>query len=234
VSDTVPFDRQAEIAEPIVGYSRVAAQLRQEILEGSIASGTWLRMHAVAARCGVSVQPVREALQQLCGEGLVEILPNRGARVRGLDRQRLIHIYEVREAVESFMARRFAEEASLDDLRQLEVIQRRHDAAVDHNAMDRLYVANRDFHNFIVAHGENRDIIEMNRRYGDLCLNLARRIKRGAADLKRARRDHHAMLSAFRQRDPSRAAEIASAHARAARREALLALHPDRAALTEL
>jgi DNA-binding GntR family transcriptional regulator len=227
LADNMQIDRQAATAEPVVGYGRVAAQLRQDILDGSIASGSWLRLQAIAARCGVSVQPVREALQQLCGEGLIEILPNRGARVRGLDRQRLVHIYEVREAVESFMARRFAEEASLSDLRRLEAIQQRHDAAVASGAMEPLYVANREFHNFIVAHGDNPDIIEMNRRYGDLCLNLARHIKRGSAYLKRARRDHHAMLEAFHRRDPARAAELASAHARAARQEALLTFHPD-------
>jgi DNA-binding GntR family transcriptional regulator len=221
------MEGQVASAEPVVGYSRVAAQLRQDILDGSIASGSWLRLHAVARRCGVSVQPVREALQQLCGEGLIEILPNRGARVRGLDRERLVHIYEVREAVESFMARRFAEEASLSDLRRLEAIQQRHDAAVTSGAMERLYLANREFHNYIVAHGDNRDIIDMNRRYGELCMNLARRIKRGSAYLKRARRDHHDMLEAFRRRDPSEAAEIASRHARAARQEALLTFHPD-------
>src|SRR5262245_49441133 len=69
------MESQVASAELVVGYGRVAAQLRQDILDGSIASGSWLRLHAVAKRCGVSVQPVREALQQLCGEGLIEILP---------------------------------------------------------------------------------------------------------------------------------------------------------------
>ena len=113
-------ERQAGPGE--TGYRRVADRLRREILEGAIEPGSWVRMQAVADRLGVSVQPVREALQLLEGEGLVEILPNRGARVHGLDRARLFQIYEVREALESDMARRFAEDARPSELRRLEEI----------------------------------------------------------------------------------------------------------------
>lgn len=210
--------------EATTGYRRVAALLRQEIIDGTAPPGEWLRLQPIAERCGTSVQPVREALQQLQGEGLVDIHPNRGAQVRGLDRTRLIHIYEMREALESFMSRRFAEEATGSDLARLDAIQARHDAATDALDLLAVYHANRDFHLLINGHGGNSDVLELAARYADLTMTLARRIGRGRAYLARARREHHALIAAFRKRDASRAADIGAQHVRATRLEVLAAL----------
>ncbi len=208
-------------SEALTGYRRVAAQLRQDILDGSAAPGAWLRMAAIALRCGVSVQPVREALQQLQGEGLVEIFPNRGARVRGLDRVRLLHIYEMREALESFMSRRFAEEASLSDLTRLEALQAEHDEAIAAGDLPGVSLANRAFHALINGHGGNGDVVELTARYSDLTVMLARRVGRGAAYFARVQGEHHALMDAFRRRDASAAADIGAAHVRGTRVEVL-------------
>ena len=48
LADNMQIERQVATAEPVVGYGRVAAQLRQDILDGSIASGSWLRLQAIA------------------------------------------------------------------------------------------------------------------------------------------------------------------------------------------
>ncbi len=202
-------------ADTVTSYRRVATRLRAEILSGEAAPGSWLRMQAVALRCGVSVQPVRDALQVLEGEGLVEIQPNRGARVRGLDRARVVHMYEVREALESFMSRRFAEEASLIDIRRLEDIQHRHEAAGDN--LQAAIRANGEFHRVIYTHGGNQDVIELVTRYIDLGYMLSSRYRHPAGYLARARREHHALIGAFHRRDASAAADIGAAHVRAAR-----------------
>jgi DNA-binding GntR family transcriptional regulator len=202
-------------AETVTSYRRVATRLRLEILSGEAAPGSWLRMQAVALRYGVSVQPVRDALQVLEGEGLVQIHPNRGAQVRGLDRARVVHMYEVREALESFMSRRFAEEASLMDIRQLEDIQRRHEAAGDD--LDAVILVNAEFHRVIYTHGGNQDVIELVTRYIDLGSMLTSRYRHPAGYLARARREHHALIDAFHRRDASAAADIGAQHVRATR-----------------
>ncbi len=211
-------------AAPLIGYRRVADALRQEILDGVVAPGGWVRMQAVANRLGTSVQPVREALQLLEGEGLVEILPNRGARVHGLDATRLRHIYEVREALESFAARRFAEDAPLAELRRLAAIQARHDAAV--RAEDAAAVAetNRQFHACINGFGNNPLLIDPVTRYIDLGRMLVRRFRQEAGYLRRVVREHHAMLAAFRRRDATRAADLGAAHVRVTREVMLASL----------
>lgn len=202
-------------------YLRVTVRLRNEIVEGLIPPGSWLRMVALAERYGVSVQPVRDALQQLEGEGLVEMLPNRGARVRGIDRIRLIHIYEIREAMESFLARRFAEEASLSDIKRLEAVQQRHDDATASADIRLIGATNDQFHNLINGHGGNREALDLVIRYYGLSqiLRSLYGFSRDYAD--RVRREHHALLDAFRRRDASAAADIGAAHVRGTRADML-------------
>ncbi len=63
----------------------IYARIREDIIEGRIAADSRLKVRDLAARYDVSTNPVREALQQLRGEGFVVISPNRGARVRTID-----------------------------------------------------------------------------------------------------------------------------------------------------
>ncbi len=143
------------------------------------------------------MQPVREALQQLEGEGLVELIPNHGARVRLLDRTRLIHAHEIGEALESFMARQFAEEASLSSFKKLETLQLAHDAAIDAMDWAQIDAANHEFHRFINTHGGNMEAAALIPRYYGLSEGLMNRRGRDAAFAERVRSEHHALLDAF-------------------------------------
>jgi DNA-binding GntR family transcriptional regulator len=79
---------------------RVAAYLRQAILEGQIPPGRRIRQHEIAERLGASRLPVREALRMLTAEGLTEQEPNKGARVPLLGARELDVVYQMRERLE--------------------------------------------------------------------------------------------------------------------------------------
>ena len=64
----------------------VAARLRGEIMTGALRPDSFIRLDETAARLGVSITPVREALRTLRGEGMVELEPHRGHRVVPLSR----------------------------------------------------------------------------------------------------------------------------------------------------
>src|SRR4051794_25739219 len=78
---------------------RVVARIRADILRGIWRPDARLKVRDLAARYGVSPAPIREGLQQLQGEGLVVMEPQRGARVRRVDEQLVINIFDVREAL---------------------------------------------------------------------------------------------------------------------------------------
>ena len=84
---------------------QVVDHLREEILANRLAPGTELGEVALAQSLGISRGPLREALGQLAAEGLVTIVPRRGAVVKRLTRQEFLDAYQVREALESLAIR---------------------------------------------------------------------------------------------------------------------------------
>lgn len=79
---------------------QVFQKIREEILDGTYAKGKELKETAIGEELGVSCTPVREALRQLELEGLITIIPNKGAFVVGFSGQDIRDIYEMRLALE--------------------------------------------------------------------------------------------------------------------------------------
>jgi DNA-binding GntR family transcriptional regulator len=84
----------------------LAEALRTRILEGELAPGTPLREEALAGEYDVARHTLRSALRALQGEGIVQILPNRGARVTSLSREDVRGLSDLRVALEVESARR--------------------------------------------------------------------------------------------------------------------------------
>src|SRR5258708_39086223 len=101
----MPVTRLAAIARKRENEERVLDSLRDRILSGAYAVGFHLRESQVAAELGVSRTPIREALQRLAVEGLIDLYPNRGARVAGWSEQELEEIFGLRILLESYGAR---------------------------------------------------------------------------------------------------------------------------------
>jgi DNA-binding GntR family transcriptional regulator len=122
---------------------RVRDLLEEAILEGELKPGERLRAEALAQRYGTSRTPIREALVQLEGQGLVEIEPNRGAVVRTFDRDDVRDLYEVRALLEPAAAARAAQRISAGDLDRLQALCA--DASIDEQIVN-----NEAFHRIIV------------------------------------------------------------------------------------
>jgi DNA-binding GntR family transcriptional regulator len=193
-------------------YTRVADELRRMILSNELKPGEWIRVMPTAKQLGVSGQPIREALQLLNGEGLVKLIPNCGAQVHGLTRERLFHIYEVRAALESYVSRRFAEHASYLDLVALEKVQKAHDDAMDARDIDEVLRLNLLFHDSISGHSDNAEMLGHINRYRALSRTIRFRIGYDDAYYARVRSEHYELLSAFRRHDALAAAEIGLRH----------------------
>src|SRR5664279_4054481 len=98
---------------------RVTSDIRRDIVAGILAPGAWLKTDELAARYGVSANPVREALWRLQGEGFVVANPNQGARVRLVDDDFVRNIFEIREALEPIIIRRFCLRVTPADIARL-------------------------------------------------------------------------------------------------------------------
>ena len=95
-------------------------RIRNDILSGNYAPGEELKEATLGKQLGVSRTPVREALRQLDLEGLVEIAPNRGAKVIGISRKDVEDIYHMRARLEGLAARKAAENIKEEELAETE------------------------------------------------------------------------------------------------------------------
>lgn len=99
---------------------RVFHDIREKILSGAYHDGDELKEKAIGDELGVSRTPVREALRQLELEGLIEIIPNRGAFVVGINMDDIKDIYEMRSRLEGLCAKKAAQNITADQLSALE------------------------------------------------------------------------------------------------------------------
>jgi DNA-binding GntR family transcriptional regulator len=122
-----PSPSEEELAPAVPTIRRSAAPLRREVLEalrlsivnGRLASGARLIERELIGMMGVSRTVIREALRQLEAEGLVDVVPNRGAIVRELTVDEARDLYAIRALLEGLAARMFVEKAGADEIAEL-------------------------------------------------------------------------------------------------------------------
>jgi DNA-binding GntR family transcriptional regulator len=122
---------------------RVVEHLRREILGGRIGPGERVRQEDIAQQLGASRLPVREALQMLAAEGLVEHEPNKGARVPWLSMHEVDVMYRMREQLEPLALAESLPALGPGDYLRLEEIQDEIEAGVD---VEGFLALDREFH----------------------------------------------------------------------------------------
>lgn len=121
---------------------RATGAVRELILRGEFAAGARLGEVELAERLGVSRTPVREALARLASEGLVEIVPNRGARVSSWTVAELEEVFDLRAALEPRLTALAVPNAGPADVEALDDLAHRMQQA----ELDDLVPLNRTFH----------------------------------------------------------------------------------------
>lgn len=125
---------------------QVAARLRAEIMTGTLRPDSFIRLDETAARLGVSITPVREALRTLCGEGMVELEPHRGHRVVPLSRSDIEDIFWLQSTIAEELARTTARRITDKQIDELARLNDRLAAAVESRDPDRVAAAEFAFH----------------------------------------------------------------------------------------
>lgn len=182
-------------------YREVAERVLDLIEQGDLTSGERIPERELCERFGVSRTPLREALKVLASEGVVELLPNRGARVRQLTLKMVKDTYDLMGALEG-LAGELACQHIFDG--EIEEIRKLHDRMLDHYRNSELadyFRVNRQIHEGILAASRNEALQEM---YS----NLSQRVKRVRYSKqmtddfwRQAVEDHEAMIEALEQRD---------------------------------
>jgi DNA-binding GntR family transcriptional regulator len=202
---------------PVSPANQVSAyeMLKQAILSGELAPGQTLVETSVAAWCGVSRTPVREALQRLEQDGLVERNAH-GLAVRARSPEEILDLYDTRLILEASAGRFAAERRTDHDVRMLRW-QLKHCETVTSADVSAMVDANQQFHRTVWRASHNESLTDLLER---LNLHLARYPGTTLASPGRweaAVVEHAELVSAIERRDGDAAHDIALAHFAAAR-----------------
>ncbi len=136
-------------------------RLEEEILSGELAPGDRLDETKLAARFSVSRTPVREALQQLATEKLVELRPRQGAVVAAVTVQELLQMFEVMAELEALCAGLAARRMTPEERAELEASHKRCAELAEKGDVDAYYEENRVFHETLYAGSHNEFLEKM-------------------------------------------------------------------------
>lgn len=213
-----------------------ASELAYQVLLDGIADGTyppgsWLREPVVMAAAGVSRTPVREALNRLQAEGIVDLVRHRGALVIGWTAADLDHLYDLRLALEGLAARRAAEHATPE---QVDVLRRLCDLmdellpSAGETELQRLGELSSEFHTELSRASGNRQLAsQLPRILAPPFVSEAFQ-HHTHAELARSFEHHRELVQALEARDGDWAQGIMCAHLRHGR-ESLHRMEADRA-----
>jgi DNA-binding GntR family transcriptional regulator len=212
--------QQAEesgLGDPI--YVRICQRIRRDILAGILEPGARLRIEDLKNRYHVSQMPIREALQQLQGEWLVTISPNRGARVRQVDEAFIGHMYEIRGQIEALLTRRCAESATEEDIQGLLALEAECEVAAAGSDFSATLDANRRLHRAIYQVGGNPLAMELLERHFGLLQAIRKIYGFGPERFHCLAAEHRQLVDAIRRRDGKLSEELARQHCESARKD---------------
>ena len=196
--------------------SRLSDRLREaveeEITTGKLLPGYRLDEVELAKRFNVSRTPIREALNLLLGEGLIEMRPRRGAVVARVTPQRLIEMFEVMAELEAMCAQLAARRMSDEEFAAIEAAHAACRGAVEERDADAYFYANERFHYAIYTASHNTFLFEQAaslqrklRPYRRLQLRVRNRIQRSFEE-------HQAIVDALRDANAEQAARSVRNH----------------------
>jgi DNA-binding GntR family transcriptional regulator len=141
--------------------------LRKTILEGEFEPGEWLRQENLADELEVSQATVRDALNQLVGEGLAVRIPYKGVRVATLSPAELEDIYAMRAVLEGLAAKSAAKTISSEQLHEMRAILPDTIVSNDPDSVPKAREANRRFHEIFIEASQRRFLIRTLRQVLD-------------------------------------------------------------------
>jgi DNA-binding GntR family transcriptional regulator len=197
-------------------HDEILARLRDYIVEGTLLDGARIPERQLCDLFKISRTPLREALKVLAAEGLVDLLPNRGARVRPLSLHDLSELFDVMGGIEALAGRLASENIDDQEILNIEKLHHEMYGFYLRRNMHEYFRCNQLIHEKIVEAARNSAL-------SATYVSLASRIRRVrySANLARhgdrwgeAMREHEAILDAVRRRAGSELSEILFQHLR--------------------
>ena len=192
--------------------------LHRQIIAGKYGPGDWLRQEDIASQMGVSMTPVREALDLLVSAGLAERVPYRGVRVREMTTKDVVEAYGLRLVLEEITAREAAINITPKQIAGLEKILNEMKKFVKLNDMPRERQLSREFHSAIAEASGNHLLIKLYavtaNAFPDWLLYeaLYRKPELLAGSVAQTHEEHTAIVNALAKHDVDKTVQASIVH----------------------
>jgi DNA-binding GntR family transcriptional regulator len=192
--------------------------LHRQIIAGKYGPGDWLRQEEIAGHMGVSMTPVREALDLLVAKGIAERVPYRGVRVREMSAKDVVEAYGMRLFLEAMIAREAALNITQEQIKKLAEIMAEMDRHVELSEMPQERQLSREFHSAIAEASGNKLLVELyaivSNAFPDWLLYeaLYRQPELVSGSVAQTHDEHAAILEAFKKHDPDLAVKVSLEH----------------------
>ena len=211
--------KQASLAVTTVA-DQAADALRRKIMSGELAEGCSLRQDALAAEFGISRIPLREALVQLEGEGLVKIVAHKGAVVSGLSIDEISELFMLRSVLEPLLLKKSAPRLTLDDYARLDAILADYKVELLAQHTTRWGELNTRLHEVLLSRADQprtaaivATLLQQTDRYTRMQLSLS------ADSIRQAQQEHEELVALCRAGDVRAAAALLKRHIEHASRD---------------
>lgn len=191
---------------------RVFDTIRDRIISGEYPNDMELRELTLAKEFNVSRTPIREALRQLELEGLVNIIPNKGAYVIGITKRDIIDIYYMRSLLEGLCAKMAVHNITEEQLQDLEENIDLSEFALSKKRMDHVVDLDNEFHDLLYRASNSR---MLHRTLSDFHQYLEPLRKKSLSDSERVSNtidEHRKIVEAIKNKDEKKAYDLANGH----------------------
>jgi DNA-binding GntR family transcriptional regulator len=197
-------------------HGETLEKLRSFVVEGNLGDGERIPEKQLCETFGISRTPLREALKVLASEGLIELLPNRGARVRSLDREQLRQLFDIMGGLESLAGRLACENITQEEITEIETVHHQMYGCYLRRDLHRYFELNQMIHESILKAARNAKLAQAYASFA----NQLRRMRYSANQTHtrdrwgEAMREHEEMLDALHRRSGSDMSDIMFRHLR--------------------
>lgn len=202
----------AKINKPAALSSIAYDALRESILSFHLKQNIVYNEKAVAQELGLSRTPVREALLKLASQGLVTFLPRKGFIVSAYTLEDVEEIFELREMIETSVAKKISANVSDDALKTLKAnIATQHKAAAKKDRHS-FMLSDREFHFFFFKLSKNKRLVEITDNFQDLCHLMGANALKNEENYERTIVEHEGIVDALESHDALKTEKAVSRH----------------------
>lgn len=206
------YDVKQEVTDKYSLRGRVFNRLREDILSGKYAEHEELKEMAIGEEMGVSRTPVREAFRQLELEGLIQIIPNKGAYVTGITEKDVKDIYMIRSLLEGLCARWATEHITEEKMEEMEENVYLAEFHAQKGHMEQLAELDNRFHDILYESCNSKILEHQLKDFHQYVLRVRKKTLANVSRGNKSNEEHRLIMEAIRDKNADLAEQLAHQH----------------------